>query len=532
MLKNKSDKLARKQGCFFDEKKAEQVCNFAFNYLKIENGEQFTFLEWFKRDIVYPLFGWRMPDGSRRFQTVHVFVPRGNGKTYGESALALALQIVEDHAGETTSLIAPTTKQGEISYSNMQRFIGDRKIAECVDYKKQIRFGKHAEIRVLAAENTKSARLHGYTGPVILDELHGINQATFDAAKTTARKSKNPLLLTISTAGENRRGVAWDVWQDCQRIHDGSSVDIHTLPVLYALGEEEDWEDFSAVLSVNPGVDELGNAKTLRIAHSEALAKQTARPAFLRLNCNRWQSLAGRWLDVERWNSLHSATDEEKLGQLPCYLGLDLSKRHDLTCLVALWHDREAEAFYTKSLFWLPNRQIEDKETRDEAKYREWAKEGDIELVNNDTIDQAKIKSHIEALSDKHSIQAIGFDPALSTLFTDEMESAGFTMQPIWQGRRLTDACNELETRLTDGSIQHDGNRVMQYCVENVCLKEVNGGRYPTKENDSSPFRIDGVAALVIAIKTWLLLSGQSQKKSISADALDAQLDMLKELYS
>src|SRR5690606_15688028 len=50
-------------------------------------GLPFLLEEW-QRDIVRTVFGWRRPDGTRRFRTAYVEVPRKNGKTELAAAVA------------------------------------------------------------------------------------------------------------------------------------------------------------------------------------------------------------------------------------------------------------------------------------------------------------------------------------------------------------------------------------------------------------------------------------------------------------
>jgi hypothetical protein len=65
------DRLAIKEGCYFDLAAALRVREFFEKHLRHATGEwagkPFTLLDWQWRDVVAPLFGWKRADGRRRF---------------------------------------------------------------------------------------------------------------------------------------------------------------------------------------------------------------------------------------------------------------------------------------------------------------------------------------------------------------------------------------------------------------------------------------------------------------------------------
>lgn len=72
----------KKRGLYFDEQKASDAIEF-FSYLKHSKGEwagQSFQLEPWQQFIVWVLFGWAKKDGTRRFKTAYLEVPRKNGK--------------------------------------------------------------------------------------------------------------------------------------------------------------------------------------------------------------------------------------------------------------------------------------------------------------------------------------------------------------------------------------------------------------------------------------------------------------------
>jgi phage terminase large subunit-like protein len=82
-IKTKSDQAAIEAGCTFDIRHAERVKNFCETFLKLSidewAGQPFRFLPWQLEDVIYPLWSWRRPDGTRRFSQASIWIPKNNG---------------------------------------------------------------------------------------------------------------------------------------------------------------------------------------------------------------------------------------------------------------------------------------------------------------------------------------------------------------------------------------------------------------------------------------------------------------------
>ena len=79
-IRTEADELAVHEGHYFDVEAAEWVRDFFRRLLRhskrMGGGKPFELLEWQWRDVVAPLFGWKRPDGSRRFRRGYIEVPK------------------------------------------------------------------------------------------------------------------------------------------------------------------------------------------------------------------------------------------------------------------------------------------------------------------------------------------------------------------------------------------------------------------------------------------------------------------------
>ena len=95
-------------------------------------GEPFQLEPW-QADIVKTAFGWKRPDGTRRFRRIYVEVPRKNGKTTLLAGVLLYLLIADGESGAEIYCAACDKKQAalvfDIAASMVQK--NDVLSAEC-----------------------------------------------------------------------------------------------------------------------------------------------------------------------------------------------------------------------------------------------------------------------------------------------------------------------------------------------------------------------------------------------------------------
>jgi hypothetical protein len=72
--RSKADQMAVANGCWFDLEAAKHACDFLATFAR-EGGEPLTLLKWQSEEVIKPLFGWKRPDGRRRYDTGYVEAP-------------------------------------------------------------------------------------------------------------------------------------------------------------------------------------------------------------------------------------------------------------------------------------------------------------------------------------------------------------------------------------------------------------------------------------------------------------------------
>ena len=143
-----------------------------------------------------------------------------------------------------------------------------------------------------------------------------------------------------------------------------------------------------------------------------------------------------------------------ELGNLsgePCWIGLDLSKSRDLTCVslnFPTW-DAEGKAILkVKQLYFIPSENIDFREKEDNVPYSELAEQGFVEFCDGKLIDQEQIFHFIEDCMDFYDVQQVNYDPAMSDRLVEKLENLGLECVQVDQYARVLNSPLEDAERL------------------------------------------------------------------------------------
>jgi phage terminase large subunit-like protein len=203
-------------------------------------------------------------------------------------------------------------------------------------------------------------------------------------------------------------------------------------------------------------------------------------------------------------------TPAQRLRFQPAWGGLDLSAVSDLSAWVLVVKSRQrGKELEIIPRFWAPEERCDELAHQLQVPLREWVEAGLLTLTEGDAIDYAAIEDQILADSRTYRIQRVSYD----RMFT------GGTLQRIEANPRIGEVVpvsqtylgmgpgsKEVERLLRERAFVHDGHKVMRWnaaCVE--VIRDGNDNIRPVKpKRDESNARIDGIAALVMAVDGYL----------------------------
>lgn len=493
----------------YDAKAADAAVAF-FRRLRLTEGEwagrPFVLEPWQENDIVRPVFGWKRPDGTRRYRRVYVWVPRKNGKTELAAGMGLAMEVGDAEPGAQVYSMAADKAQAAIVFNKATTMVRlSEDLAAHLECLKTAIYcsALNASFRPLSGvpEGKHGLNMSGLIG----DEIHewpDDRLYTFLHQSSAARRQ--PLEFLISTAGE-KRGYGWEIWQYCQRILEGTVEDEETLVVVYAADPADAWDDPKTWAKANPN---LGiSVKETYLAAECAKAKELPRLEndFKRYHLNLWTEQAVRWIPLERWDACAGETPWTELAATlegePCYAGLDLSQTVDLTARVLVFPPNGVRRQWAiLPRFYVPEARIAERVRRDKVPYDQWQAAGALQTTPGNVVDYDFVQSDLLADAERFRILQTGFDPFNAMQLMLRCQDEGLPCEEVRQGYlSLSGPSKELERLVLDRDLVHGGHPVLRWCLGNVAVDTDPAGNIkPSKK--SSTERIDGVAATVTAL--------------------------------
>jgi phage terminase large subunit-like protein len=504
-IQNASDQLALEQGCVFDEAKGNRPIEFIERFCRQSKGrwagKPLTLLDW-QRSFVLRLFGWRAPNGLRRFRTAYLEVAKKNGKSTMIAALVLYLDLADDEGAPEVYLNAVDREQASIVFEESARMVERSpyfsKRLQVIPSKKRIvdPIG-HGKIQANSADAPSKDGVNASAS--IFDELHRFKtRELWDVFDYAGAAREQPLKIVITTAGEEEEGPWFEQREYSEKVNQGVIPDTTHLGMIYRALPEDDINDPATWRKANPSLGVTINEDDF----AKDLAKAQNNPAdmgnFLRLRLNIVARAEGKFIEMSDWNACAGWDDPDN--DVPCYLGLDLSDRNDLTALVALMGDFE-RGFDVGCRFWLPRENIAKLERQHQVPYRTWADQDLITLTDGNTIDYKSVRQEIIDISKRRNLIRLMTDPYNAKKLAEELlNDEGIPVEYVRQGYlSLSDPTKMLHELILARKIRHNGNPILRWHASNAVVRRDSAGNIKL-DKEKSRRKIDGLAALVNAI--------------------------------
>lgn len=505
------DDLAIEEGCYFDPPSGDRVIKFLEIGCRQSKGEwagkPLKLIPW-QRDFIMRLYGWRRADGTRRYRTFYIEVPKKSGKSTLLSGLGNYHTVADDEPGAEVYCCAYDLKQARIVFDEAANMVRKSpqlsKRLEVISSAKRIIHQESAsKFEALSADvPSKDGVSASFT---IFDELHRQRtSAMWDIFEFAGAARRQPLMGAITTAGYDRNSICYRQHLYTLKVNAAKAEDMTAdtahLGVIYGADQADDWTDPEVWKRANPSM-----GYTLKLedfAAEVAKAKESPEKLnnFLRLRLNIWTNAAERFLSREKWDACGVAgVDPEAFVGSPCYGGLDLSTTTDITALVLVFPDIDS-GYEVLCRFWAPEAGAARREERDKVPYLAWARQGYLTLTPGDVIDYDFIRAEINDLARKFDLRKLFLDPYNATQLGVQLQGDGLPVEMIRQGfLSLSPPTKELERLVIGGLLKHGNNPVLNAHADNaVAIKDAVGNIKLSK--DKSTERIDGMAALVNAI--------------------------------
>lgn len=511
---------------FYSQKKANAAIKFIETFCHHHEGELAPGrlkLELWQKALVSLIFGIVDETGARQFREICFVVARKNGKTLLAAAIAEYCTFLDGEYGGRIYFAAPKLEQAQLCFEAYHQMIIREPELNAMAKKRRTDIyiaDNNTTAKPLAFSAKKSDGLN--VSLAVLDEVsswagdQGLK--FYEVIKSSVGARKQPILLSMSTAGYINDGVYDELMRRSTRVLLGDSKEHRLLPILYTIDDVSKWNDINELRKSNPnlGVSVTVDYMLEEIAVAEGSLSKKAE--FITKYCNIKQNSSLAWLGsdiIEKASGDHM--ELEQFRGCYCVGGFDLSRTTDLTaaCIVIEKNDE----LYIFCKFFLPEEKIEEATEADGVPYNIYLQRGLLAASGQNIIDYKDVYTWFTDMIEKYEIYPlqVGYDHYSAMYLVQDMEAYGFHCDDVYQGYNLHPVIQETEGYLRDGKIHIGDNDLLKIHFFNSALK-VSSEKGKSKLVKIKPTEhIDGMAAVLDAMtvrqKWYAQIGGQLKNK-------------------
>ena len=421
------------------------------------------------------IYGWvHKNTGYRRFTKSYYQVARKNAKTQDNACLCSYEASAFGELDSEVYIGATKKDQSDIMYKEVKKQIQSSVIANKFKIARTEITHKSSDsiIKSLSKDS-------GKTGDGFNPQFAAINEyhahptdEILEVLESGMGARSQPLVSIITTAGFNLNNPCYSVEYDyiSKLLDPNNPIENDSyFAMVCELDKDDDIKDESLWIKANPILATYPEGMNyLRRRLQEALDAPEKMTKFLTKNMDIWvDAPENKYLDMSKWK-LCETEEEIDLSKKPCYIGVDLSKKIDLTavsCVFLLGDGR----YFVKSMGFIPEETLSKRMRTDKVNYRQWVDEGYITTTPGEVVDYSFIEKYVENLKEQYDIQEICYDPYNATQWAQNMEKLGYIMVEVRQGMlTLAEPTKTFRENVYEKKILHDDNKALTWCFGNA----------------------------------------------------------------
>ena len=517
LMKGPLDELALEMGCYYDQKAADRAMRFFSEFICHSKGEwagkPFKPLEWQEWNVIRPLFGWKRKDGTRRFRRAYIQIPKKNGKSTICAGLALYLLIADGEPGAEVYSAAADKDQASIVFNEASAMVKSSPALEArlavADSRKTIKDPvKNSVYRALSADvpTKEGLNIHG----LIFDELHAQpGRKLWDTLKYGGASRRQPLFVSITTAGTDRTSLCFEQYEYAKRIIAGKSKDIYFYGCVYEVEEDpaqpDLWKDPAQWEKANPSLGTALSRSAFEEDFREASEAPMSENSFKRYRLNIWTQQETRYIPMDKWRLCAKPVPDLSDRRCEFFGGLDLASTQDICAYVQIFHKL---GFFLKCHFFIPEDRIKVRVDKDHVPYDKWVKEGLLIATRGNVIDEEHVIETVLKSCEKNKCREIGYDPWNAPHVVTRLADEGIEMVPVRQGfLSLNYPTKELLKLVLALKLNHGGNPILDWMANHLAV-ETDAAANVKPSKKLAREKIDGIAATVNGLSRYLVHHG------------------------
>lgn len=492
---------------YFDARKANNAINFIETFCHhCEGRDDLITLELWQKATVSLMFGIVDSDGLRIYREVFLVMGRKNGKSLFASACIAYMVYLDGEYGARVYCLAPKLEQAAIVYENCYKMISRE--PELNELAKRRRSDVYLEetnttIRPLAFNAKKSDGFNPHL--TVCDEIaswpaeQGLKQ--YEVMKSALGARKQPMILSISTAGYVNDGPYDELMMRSTAYLLGNSEERRLLPILYIIDDVSKWDDLDELRKANPNMGVSVSPDFFVEEIAIARNSLSKRAEFLTKYCNIKQNSTQAWIPYEVIDAVCGQSYQlDDFRGCYCVGGIDLSQTTDLTsCCVII---ERSGKLYTFSKFFMPENKIDELQERESVPYRIYVQQGLIQPSGENYVDYNDCFAWFRKLVEDYEILPlqVGYDRYSSQYLVQQMTAYGFHMDDVFQGWNLSPVMMEVDGLLRDQTLILGDNNLLKAHFLNTAAKQNEENRKLQPVKIDPRCHIDGCMAVLDAM--------------------------------
>ena len=494
----------------FNEKKANKAIKFIENFCHHSEGRSdLLHLELWQKAIVSAIFGvMDKTTGYRQFREVFIIVARKNGKTLFAAAIAAYMTYVDGEYGAKVYFLAPKLDQADLVYDAFYQIVqSDDELDSITKRRRSDIYIKafNTSVKKIAFNSKKS---DGFNPQLVVnDEMEawpgdqGLKQYEVMTSALGARKQ--PLIISIATAGYVNDGIFDELFKRATAFLKGNSREKRLLPFIYMIDDIEKWDSIEELKKSNPNLGVSVSAEYYLEQIEIARNSISKKVEFMTKFCNIKQNSAVAWLDY--WDVMKCVHEEKPLSLEDfkgCYCvgGIDLSRTTDLTAASIAINRDGINHIFTR--FYMPQKRYEVAINEDNTPYNIYRDRGFLFISGENQVDYKDVYNWFIELVKVYKIKPlkIGYDRYSANYLVEDLKTAGFHTDDVYQGTNLTPVLHEFEGNLKDGLFDFGDNSMLAAHFLNVAVDiNLNDSRMKPVKIEKR-MRIDGAMSVFDAL--------------------------------
>lgn len=494
----------------FNEKKANKAIKFIENFCHHSEGRSdLLHLELWQKAIVSAIFGiMDKTTGYRQFREVFIIVARKNGKTLFAAAIAAYMTYIDGEYGAKVYFLAPKLDQADLVYDAFYQIVqSDDELDSITKRRRSDIYIKafNTSVKKIAFNSKKS---DGFNPQLVVnDEMEawpgdqGLKQYEVMTSALGARKQ--PLIISIATAGYVNDGIFDELFKRATAFLKGNSREKRLLPFIYMIDDIEKWDSIEELKKSNPNLGVSVSAEYYLEQIEIARNSISKKVEFMTKFCNIKQNSAVAWLDY--WDVMKCVHEDKPLALEDfkgcyCVAGIDLSRTTDLTAVSIIINRDGINYVFTR--FYMPQKRYEIAINEDNTPYNIYRDRGFLFISGENQVDYKDVYNWFIELVKVYKIKPlkIGYDRYSASYLVDDLKTAGFHTDDVYQGTNLTPILHMFEGELKDGKFDFGDNSMLAAHFLNVAVDiNLNDSRMKPVKIEKR-MRIDGAMSVFDAL--------------------------------